>query len=325
MTPTDRPGDDPATTEVLVLGQKFHGLDPGDYAAALAERLPDHEVRVARTPRRERGLLATATAVTGTDFDPDRLDDADSLALFACAYAGYDHLPLSAFEENGVAVTTAAGVHGPNVAEQALAYVLGHARRLKEGWRRQQDREWQSYPTGELAGSTVCVVGLGSIGEAIATRLAGFGVETIGVRHSPEKGGPVDTVLGYDDLEEALARAEYLLLACPLTDETEGLIGERELGVLPPDAFIVNVARGEVVDTGALVTALRRNTVAGAALDVTDPEPLPAEHPLWGFENVTITPHNAGFTPAYHDRLADIVAENVRRLGTDRELRSRVR
>ena len=105
--------------------------------------------------------------------------------------------------------------------------------------------------------------------------------------------------------------------ACPLTDETRGLVGREEFVTLPPNAVLVNVARGPVVDTDALVTALRGNWVRGASLDVTDPEPLPPDHPLWGLDDVLITPHNAGHTPQYYERLADIVAENVRRFRAD--------
>jgi phosphoglycerate dehydrogenase-like enzyme len=116
-----------------------------------------------------------------------------------------------------------------------------------------------------------------------------------------------------------LSRTDVLVLACPLTDTTRGLIGEEELVTLPEDALLINVARGPIVETEALVDAIRRNQLRGAALDVTDPEPLPEDHPLWGFDNVQITPHNAGHTPRYYTRLADIVAENVERLERDED------
>jgi phosphoglycerate dehydrogenase-like enzyme len=177
-----------------------------------------------------------------------------------------------------------------------------------------------------LQGSTVTVVGLGAIGQAVVERLEGFGVDTIGVRYTPEKGGPTDEVLGFgdDDLHEALARTDYLVLACPLTETTRGLVGSEEFETLPPDSVLVNVARGPVVETEALVSALRKEHVRGAALDVTDPEPLPEDHPLWNFENCLITPHYSGYTPEYYSRLADIVAENVRRLEDGVELENRV-
>jgi phosphoglycerate dehydrogenase-like enzyme len=299
--------------DVAVLRQKVHGMPASDYAAALRERLPDHEVRLARTPEAERAAFA-ARVVTGHRVDPDRADA--GMELFACAYAGTDHLPTEELASAGVAVTNAAGVHGPNVAEHVVGAMLAFTRGFDVAWRRQRDREWRSFQASELNGSTVTVVGLGAIGEAVVARLEGFGVDTVGVRYTPEKGGPTDEVVGFDEgaVHEAFARSDYLVLACPLTETTAGLVDHEALETLPAEAVVVNVARGPVVDTDALVRALRRNHIRGAALDVTDPEPLPEDHPLWNFGNVLVTPHNAGHTPEYYERLADIVAENVRRL-----------
>ena len=302
--------------DVLVLRTGTHGEPAEDYGAALRERLPDRHVAVARTTAEERDLVSDARHVTGRGIDASLLERAEELRVFACGYAGTDHLPMDALAERDVTVTNAAGVHGPNVAEQVVGALLAAVRRFHVGERRQRRREWRHYTTHELQGDTVTIVGLGAIGTAIAERLAGFGVETIGVRYTPSKGGPTDEVVGIDDgaaFEDALSRTDQLVLACPLTEATRGLIGRDELATLPSSAYLVNVARGPVVDTDALVWALRRNRLRGAHLDVTDPEPLPADHPLWSIETVRITPHNAGYTPAYYDRLADIVAENVRR------------
>jgi len=175
-----------------------------------------------------------------------------------------------------------------------------------------------------FAAISTSVVGLGSIGTAVTARLEPFDVTTIGVRRHPDRGGPTDEVLGPDRLHDALARTDALVLCCPLTEATRGLVGEAELRTLPPDAVLVNVARGAVVDTDALVYTLRRGRIGGAVLDVTDPEPLPDDHPLWGLDDVVVTPHTAGATPKYFDRLADIVAENVDRLAAGRPLRNAV-
>jgi phosphoglycerate dehydrogenase-like enzyme len=216
-------------------------------------------------------------------------------------------------------VTNAGGGHGPSAAGGAIGQILVFARGLHVGRRRRGRREFRRFQANELKGSTVTVVGLGAIGEAVLARLEGFGVDTIGVRHSPEKGGPADEVVGYDEeaFHDALARTDYLVLACPLTELTEGLIDASGLQTLPPTSVIVNLARGAVIDTDALVDRLRLGGLRGAALDVTDPEPLPPAHPLWTFENVVITPHTAGQTPRYYERRADILAENVRRLDDD--------
>ncbi|MFB6137838.1 MAG: D-2-hydroxyacid dehydrogenase [Halobacteriaceae archaeon] len=315
---------------VAVLPQTAHGIPAAEYADELRERLPDREVRLARHAAAVPDVIADATVVTGREFDEDLLAAAPELKLFAAVSAGVNHLPLEAMAERGVTVTNAAGVHGPNMAEHVIGWLLTFARRHHEGWRRQQRREWRRYQSfGELQGSTVTVVGLGAIGEAVVERLAGFGVDTIGVRYTPAKGGPTDEVIGFehDALHDVLSRTDYLVLACPLTETTRGLVDADALESLPMDAVVVNVGRGPIVDTDALVAALRANELEGAALDVTDPEPLPAEHPLWGFENVLITPHSSGHTPHYFARRADILADNLARVaetGSYRDLRNQV-
>ena len=308
--------------ELLVLREGVHRLSAATYADELRSRLDGHTVRHARTPAEERRLVADADVVTGPRIDADLLERADDLDLFACAYAGYGHLPMDDLEAAGVAVTNAAGVHAPNASEHAVGAILTFSRRFHEVAR---GETWQPVDPGELAGSTVTVVGLGAIGSAVVDRLEPFDVTTLGVRHSPEKGGPTDEVFGQEDLHEALARTDFLVLCCPLTQETRGLIGKSELTTLPQGAVLVNIARGEVVETDALVRSLRSGRLGGAALDVTDPEPLPDDHPLWNLDDVLVTPHSAGATPKYYERLAEVVADNVGRLVEDRPLRNQVR
>ncbi|EMA28069.1 D-2-hydroxyacid dehydrogenase [Halobiforma nitratireducens] len=315
---------------VLVLRKGTHGVPIEQYATALRERLPAGTVELARTPAEERSLIQDAEYATGMVLEEDLLDRAENLEVFACAYAGTGHLPMDRLEQRGVTVTNASGVHGPNIGEHVLGSILRFTRRFHVGDRRQRRREWRHYQAHELQGSTVTIVGLGAIGRAVSERLEPFGVETIGVRYSPEKGGPTDDVIGFESeaVHDALARTEYLVLACPLTETTRRLIDRDALVTMDPEAVLVNVARGPVVDTDALLEAVRSNWIRGAALDVTEPEPLPEDHPLWNFENVRITPHNAGHTPNYYDRLADIVAGNARRFaesdGRDLELENEV-
>ena len=310
--------------DIAVLRQTIHGEGAPELAAAIRRRLPDCDVALAETPGEERTLLETATVAVGLDVEEDALAAAENLKLFACVYAGTGHLPMDSFEEYGVAVTNASGVHGPNIAEYVVGAMIGHARQFHRAYRQQSRREWRSFPSTEVFGSTVAVVGLGAIGSTVVDRLEPFDVETVGVRYSPEKGGPTDRVYGFDEFHEAVSDAEYVVLACPLTEATEGIVDADAFRTMRPDAVLVNVARGKVVDTDALVSALRSNEIRSAALDVTDPEPLPESHPLWGLGNVTITPHNAGHTPAYFERVADILADNVPRLSSDAELRNRV-
>jgi len=310
---TDSDSDVSSMTEIALLRQKPHGIPVETYATAIREGIPDASVTVARTPAEERAAVETATVVSAGPFDADLLEHAREIELFASVYAGYGHLPLDRFAERNIALTTASGVHAPNMAEHVVGSFLAFARRFFEARRRQQQRQWRALQSSELTGSTVAVVGLGAIGQAIVDRLSGFEVDTVGVRYTPEKGGPTGEVYGFDEIHDALVDAEYVAIACPLTDETEGLIDEQVLRTMPSDAVLVNVARGPVVETAALTSALQSNHIGAAQLDVTDPEPLPQDHPLWGFDNVLITPHASGHTQEYYERTADILAENVHR------------
>ncbi|MCO8244908.1 MULTISPECIES: D-2-hydroxyacid dehydrogenase [unclassified Haladaptatus] len=316
--------------DIVVLRGKAHGIPTERYGAALRERLPEYDVRVASTPKSERELVERAPVVTGIGIDEETLAGADEMRYFACGAAGTDHLPKDEFRTRGITVTNAAGTHVPNIAEHVLGNLLLIARRLDHGIRQQDRREWRQYKAfGELRGTTVTVVGLGEIGRSIVKRLDAFDVHTIGVRYTPEKGGPTGEVVGFEpaDFHEVLSRTNYLVLACPLTECTRYLIGDAEFRTLPSDAVVVNIARGEVIDTTALVSALRSNKIHAAALDVTDPEPLPESHPLWNLRNVFITPHVSGHTEEYWSRTADVVARNIRRIderGSYRDLENQV-
>ncbi len=301
--------------DIVVLNHAVHGIPAAECVGALRERVSDRSVVLAESSAAEHELVPNAEVIVGSDLDAALLDRAERLRLFACTSAGTDRLDMDAFREQGVAVTNASGVHGPNIAEHVIGWMLLITRRLDEGLQRQERAEWRHFKAfGELQGSRVCVIGLGAIGTAIVDRLSGFGVGTVGVRYTPEKGGPTDEVYGFDDISDAFVGTDYVVVACPLTETTRDLIGAAELAALPVDATLINVARGPIVDTDALVTALRKNDLHAAALDVTDPEPLPADHPLWSLGNAYITAHVSGYTPYYLERVADILARNLDRV-----------
>jgi phosphoglycerate dehydrogenase-like enzyme len=302
--------------DIVVLRKNTEGLSTSVYADTLREKLPNHEIVHADTPQKERDLIQKAPVATGVSIDPDLLDVAEKLQLFVVASSGYNHLPMEELSRCDIVVANAAGIHAPGIAEQALGYCLMFARQLHTGWERSLKQEWRHYQPGELTGSTITIVGLGAIGTTFAQRLQGMEVQTIGIRYTPEKGGPTDEVYGFSEsnLHQALARTDYLVLSTPLTDTTRNLIDEAELNTLPPNAYLINVCRGSVVNTDALIAALQKNDLSGAALDVTDPEPLPADNPLWRMGNVLITPHVGGHTPKHWERLSEIVAKNVEQL-----------
>jgi D-3-phosphoglycerate dehydrogenase len=202
--------------------------------------------------------------------------------------------------------TTAAPAFGRAVAEHALALMLAGARFLHEFARA---RTWTRPPVAELAGATVAIVGTGSIGRALIELLEPFHVEVLAVTRRGRDG-----TLPVERLGEVLPRADFVVIAAPSTDATRHLIGAGELAAMRADAWLVNVARGALVDTEALVAALAEGSIAGATLDVTDPEPLPDGHPLWSEPRALITPHVANPDSAVQSDMARLAGEQVRRL-----------
>jgi len=219
--------------------------------------------------------------------------------------AGVDWLLPSA--PPGVRICDAGGTRDIAVAEWVLAAILASTRRLSELRDRQREHRWESRESSELAGSTVLILGYGEIGAAVEARLAPFDVELIRVARHTRPG-----VHSVDDLSSLLGRAEIVVVLLPLTPETEGLLDAELLGLLRAGALLVNAARGPIVDTGALLALLRAGHLR-AALDVTDPEPLPSDHPLWDAPGVLITPHFAGDTPAADRRAFALAGEQVGR------------
>ena len=222
--------------------------------------------------------------------------------------------------ESEIIVTNARDVHGPVVAEHALTLAFALAKRLPQAMRYQQRKHWaqqdlwaQEPRPRELNGAVMTIIGLGGIGRPLARLASAVGMHVIGVREHPEHGGDVEEVYGFDELNEALAKAEFVVLAIPVTPKTHHLMNAERLAQLRPDAYLINVGRGVLIDEEALVAALRKKSFAGAALDVTEHEPLPPESPLWEMENVLITPHIAGLTEFMWERHYGHYAENLRR------------
>lgn len=195
-----------------------------------------------------------------------------------------------------VTLTSAAGVYADMVAEHALTLMLALYRRLPELFAQQRVGHWQDLPTRTLAGDILGIIGAGGIGRATARLAHAFGMRTIGIRRGESAVPELDQTCPRDDLPALLAASDVVLLATPLTDATRGMVDVAFLRTMRPSAVLINVARGPIVATDHLVQALREGWIAGAGLDVTDPEPLPPDHPLWQAPGVIITPHHANPT-----------------------------
>jgi D-2-hydroxyacid dehydrogenase (NADP+) len=249
------------------------------------------------------------------------LERAGKLRFIQAIGAGTDQFGREKLRQRGIRLASASGVNARAVSEHAIALVLALARRLPEARDNQKRHHWRQMISDlagredELGGKTMLIVGIGAIGGRLAQLAKAFDMRVIGVRRDPAAGkGEADRVLGLDGLEEALPEADFVALCCPLTPETEKLMNAPAFARMKNSAYLVNVARGRVVDEEALVAALKAGQIAGAGIDVTVEEPLPDSSPLWDMANVLITPHTAGETRRYEDNVIDILLDNLDRL-----------
>lgn len=231
-------------------------------------------------------------------------------------YAGLDFLPLDLLRERGVVVTNGAGINAVTIAEYTVMLMLAHAKGFAQVVRARDRREWLLDSPGkrELAGERVLLLGAGAIGGLVRDRLEAFGMTVVPVRRSG-----ADGALRPDEWRRQLASFDWVVLAVPATAETRHMIGAAELAAMKPSAVLVNIARGSVVDQPALVEALREKRIEAALLDVTTPEPLPADDPLWQLENATLSMHLSGRAQTrMFQRSADRFIENLERWHTGR-------
>ncbi len=245
--------------------------------------------------------------------------------------SGVDHVVRGPLWRSDIAITTLNGVAPTNMAEFAFMMMLAFAHRMPTMFDHQQRRDWPSpadrwtrFMPLELRGATVGIVGYGSIGQEIGRMARGFGMRVLGIRRGgarpatyqlPGMAEPIapDRFYPPEQLPEMVAECDYVVLIVPYTSATHHIFGEAALRAMKPTAFLVNIARSGVVDDQALIRALREGWIAGASLDVFEQEPLPPDSPLWAMQNVIISPHVAGYTPYYYERVFDLFAENLRR------------
>jgi phosphoglycerate dehydrogenase-like enzyme len=233
------------------------------------------------------------------------------------ASAGVDHLMCPELAASDTVVTNARGVFDEPIAEYVAALVLAAAKDLPRTWDLQRRREWRHREGRRVAGTHAVVVGSGPIGRAIARTLKALGVTTAVVGRVPRTG-----IHGPQDLDRLLARADWVVAAAPLTEATLGMFDQRRFGVMQPSAYFVNVGRGGLVDEDALVRALEKRWIAGAALDVLTTEPLPEDSPLWQVPGLLVSPHMSGDTVGWRDELGAQFVELFERWAAGRPLRN---
>ncbi|HLZ24449.1 MAG TPA: D-2-hydroxyacid dehydrogenase [Ktedonobacterales bacterium] len=306
----------------IVLHDEFEVWRPPVwFLERLRAEFPQVEVAYSSEKRSDEHALRDADIMIGWSFSPEQLRAATAVRWIYSITAAIDQFLAPSLVSRDVVITNAGRVHGPVVAEHAIAMMLALARRIPSAVRYQQRRKWaieriweERPQPGEIAGVNLAVIGLGCIGSEVATMAAALKMRVTGVRQNPEHGhAGAHEVVGYQQLDEALARADFVVLALPLTSQTRHLIDARRLQLFRPDAYLINVSRGALIDEAALVAALRERRLGGAALDVFEEEPLPRRSKLWKLPQVLITPHMAFLTAKIWDRHYEVFTGNLKR------------
>ncbi|KIQ30535.1 2-hydroxyacid dehydrogenase [Variovorax paradoxus] len=284
---------------------------------------PGEDADLAFVSRDVTGLSTKHKVLPHTQQFHDALRGARSLRWVHAHSSGADRPVYGELRARGVEVTTSSGANAGVVVQTALAGVLMLARCFPQLLAAQREKTWAplvgSGLPRDLAGQTAVIAGWGPIGQGLGALLSALGLRVIAVRSSA-----VADSVRFEDIHAVLPRADWLLLACPLTDRTRGLVDAAALALMPPGARLVNVSRGEVVDEPALIDALRSGALSGAYLDVFAHEPLPAESPLWDMPNVIVTPHTAGHSDGNEARVAALFLANLKRWNEGQPLLNRV-
>ena len=268
--------------------------------------------------------IADADVLWGHRITPELIDQAQKLRWVQVSHVGVEALMFPELVNSDVVLTNARGTTGINIAEHVMALILAFGRTLHITVKRQMEKVWEirpNLPVMEIAGDTIGILGLGGIGLQVAKRANAFDMRILAVDPvATEKPNYVEDLWRADQLHQMLRQSDFLAICCPLTPQTQGIISTTEFGVMKETAFLVNIARGRIVDQPALIEALQTNQIAGAGLDVTEPEPLPAGNPLWEMENVIITPHHAGQSPKSAPRIFQVLCENLKRFCNNQSL-----
>ncbi len=246
-----------------------------------------------------------------------QIPQATKLRWLQVAGAGVNGLITPEIQNSDLVITNASGIHAEPITEHMFGMLLVVTRRLREAWEQQKTRQWRGYDFGRnvdlLAGKTLGVLGVGAIGGHSARVGKAFGMRVVGLRRGGEGHPDVDQMYTPDRRQDFLRESDVVMNSLPLTPRTRHFLGAAEFAAMRPGAIVINTGRGATIDTEALMAALREGRLGAALLDVTDPEPLPEDHPLWAMENVYITPHYSGSHPTYGERAGAIFLDNLRR------------
>jgi D-2-hydroxyacid dehydrogenase (NADP+) len=281
------------------------------YKSHLAPKFSQLEFRTAKDGHHADPGDAEAILAMGHHFNEALVGKAARLRWIQAFTTGVDQIVHLKALRPGVILTSMRGIHGTQMSEMAFMHMLVLSRSYRKMSRNQDRGAWERFPQHRLADKTAVIVGVGLIAESMAPRCKAFGMNVIGVTSAPRTVAGFDRMMPREQLEEAAALADFVIVLAPHTKENEKLIGAKVLAAMKPTAFVINVARGPVIDEDALLAAVRAKKIGGAGLDVFVHEPLPPEHPFWKEENIVITPRHSGATADYHQLALPTIERNL--------------
>ncbi|MBM4348519.1 MAG: D-2-hydroxyacid dehydrogenase [Deltaproteobacteria bacterium] len=284
-----------------------------EYKKALGPKFPELTIHPAIKEEESGDFIGKAEILLTNRISDALMKKAIKLQWIQATTTGVDYLVNLPSLRKEVLITSTRGIHGPQMSEMAILLMLALSRNLPQVIRNQDQKIWNRWSGKLLYQKKVGIVGLGAIGREIAKKCKAFGMVVYGIATEKREVEGVDYSYGIEGFPRVLKEADYLILVVPNTPGTRKMIGAKELSMMKPTAYLINIARGEIVDEEALVHALRIGRIAGAALDVFNAEPLPADHPFWELENVILTPHLGGMSENYVTLVLSIFEENLRR------------
>lgn len=281
---------------------------------AIRQTSPNAELQTFNSISEAQDALAEAEILVtyGEDLTPEWLETCERLKWIQVISAGLDLIPFQAIAQRQIMLTNARGIHAVPMSEYVMGMILQIAHRFPQFYENQKARVWdRTIRLEEASGKTVGILGTGAIGAVIAEKAKGFGMRTLGMNTNGRLVPGIDEIVTREEMDQVLTESDYVIVIVPSTVDTKHMIGEKELAAMKQTAWLINIARGNVIDEQALLFALENERIGGAVLDVFDEEPLSEESPLWNAKNCLLTPHVSGRSPKYMERAMGIFLENL--------------
>ena len=296
------------------------------YRRTLEPKFPELFIHAAKSKEEIGDFVEKMEVLLAFRLPDELMKKATRLQWIQSMATGVDYFINLPSLRKEILITSTRGMHGPQMSEMAFLHMLNLTRNYPRMLRNQDRRVWERWPQPLLSGKTVGILGIGVIAEELARKCKAFKMKVYGISKTAREVEGIDRFYGREELPRVAAEIDYLIVLVPYSPETHKIVNAKVLSAMKPTAYLINIARGQVIDEEALIEALKNKKIAGAGLDVFNEEPLPKDHPFWGMENVIVSPHVAGMSDIYAEQLLPIFEENLRRFlkGERRNLINRV-